>query len=94
MTVRAANAQEAVFQATAFQIGFELALHMQRQGPLTRRQMRYERRVVRFNQLIQERLLGPVTRLFARTRGGPQRWRPCRPTTASCIASVRYLTSR
>ena len=68
MTVRAANAQEAVLQPAALQIAFELALHMRWQRPLTRRQMLYERRVVGFNQLIQECLLGPVTRLFARTR--------------------------
>ena len=67
--VRAANAQKAVLQATALEIVFELGLHMYRQRPLTRRQMRYERRVVLFNELIQERLLGPVTRIFARTRG-------------------------
>ena len=42
---------------------------MHRQGPLTRRQVFYERRVVVFNELIQERLLRPVTRIFARTRG-------------------------
>ena len=42
---------------------------MHRQRPLAPRQMRYERRVVVFNELMQERLLGPVTRLFARTRG-------------------------
>ena len=68
VTVRAADAQKAVLQATALQIVFELALHMHRQRPLTRRQMRYERRIVLFNELIQERLLGPVTRIFARTR--------------------------
>ena len=69
MTVRAANSQEAVLQPAALQIVFELALHMRWQRPLTRRQVRYERRVVLFNELLQERLRGPVTRSFARTRG-------------------------
>ena len=87
MAVRAANSQKAVLQPPALQIVFELALHMHRQRPLARRQVRYERRVVGFNQLIQEGLLGPVTRLFARTRGpsagvlAGQKWRhasrPC-----------------
>ena len=69
MTVRAADAQKAVLQTAALQIVFELALHMYRQRPLARRQMRYERWVVLFNELLQERLRGPVTRSFARTRG-------------------------
>ena len=38
------------------------------QCPLTRCQMFDERRVVRFNQLLQERLLGPVLGMLARTR--------------------------
>ena len=86
MTVRAANSQEAVLQPAALEIVFELALHMYRQRPLARRQVRYERRVVGFNQLIQARLLGPVTRIFACTRGpsagvlaGPQRRHTSRP---------------
>ena len=58
-----------MLQAAALQIVCELALHMRRQGLLTRRQVFYERRVVLFNELIQERLLRPVTRIFARTRG-------------------------
>ena len=68
MTVRAANSQEAVFEAATLQIVFELALHMRRQRPLTRRQVFYERRVVLFSKLIQKRLLGPVTGILARTR--------------------------
>ena len=68
MTVRAANAQKAVLQPAALQIVLELALHLPRQCPLTRRQVFYERRIVGFDPLIQEWLLGPVTRLFVRTR--------------------------
>ena len=86
MTVRAANSQEAVLQPAALQIVFELALYVRRQRPLTRRQMRYERWIVGFNQLLQECLLGPVTRIFARTRGpsagvlaGQQRRHASRP---------------
>ena len=48
VTVRAANAQEAVLQPATLQIVFELALHMGRQGPLTRCQRFDERRVVGF----------------------------------------------
>ena len=68
MTVGAADAQAAVLQPAALQIVFERALHMRRQRALTRRQMRYERRVVGFNQLLQKRLLGPVPGILARTR--------------------------
>ena len=68
MTVCTADSQKAVLQPAALEIGFELALYVRRQRPLTRRQMRYERRVVLFNELLQERLRGPVTRSFARTR--------------------------
>ena len=68
VTVGAADAQEAVLQPAALQIVFEFALHMRRQRALTRRQMRYERRVVGFNQLIQQRLLGAVASIFPRTR--------------------------
>ena len=68
MTVRAADSQKAVLQPAALEIGFELALHMHRQRPLARRQVRYERRVVLFNELIQECLLGPVPGIFPRTR--------------------------
>ena len=67
MTVRAADSQEAVFQAPALEISLELALHMRRQAALTRRQVFHERRVVGFNQLIQERLLVPVAGMLART---------------------------
>ena len=87
MTVHTADSQKAVLQPAALQIVFKLALHMRRQRPLTRRQVRYERRVVGFDQLIQERLLRPVTRIFARTCGpsdgilAGQQWRhasrPC-----------------
>ena len=41
---------------------------MRRQRPLTRSQVLHERRVIGFNQLIQERLLGPVTGILARPR--------------------------
>ncbi len=68
MTVCTADSQEAVLQTAAIEIVFELALHMRRQCPITRRQMLYERRVVGFNQSIQERPLRPVTSLFTRTR--------------------------
>ena len=68
MTVRAANSQKAVLQTAALQIVLELALHMRRQRPLTRRQVCHERWVVLFNELIQECLLGPVPGILARTR--------------------------
>ena len=68
MTVRAADAQKAVLQPAALQIVFELALHVRRQCALTRRQMFHERRVVLFNELIQECLLGPVPSILARPR--------------------------
>ena len=68
MTVCTADSQEAVLQTAALEIVFKLALHMRRQCPTTRRQMLYERRVVGFNQLIQERPLWPVTSIFTRTR--------------------------
>ena len=68
MTVRAANAQKAVLQPAALQIVLELALHLRRQCQLTRRKVFYERRVVGFDPLIQERPLGPATSLFARPR--------------------------
>ena len=70
--VTAADSQEAVLQAAALQIVLKLALHMRRQAALTRRQVCHERRVVGFNQLIQERLLGPVTvALSARATQAP-----------------------
>ena len=68
MTVRTADSQEAVFQAAALQIIFEFTLHVRRQRPLTRCQVFDERRVVGFDQLIQERLLRPVPDVLARTR--------------------------
>ena len=67
--------------------------HRHRQCPLTRRQVRYKRWVVLLNELIQERLLGPVTRSICPHRRS-QRRRPCRPTMASCIASLRYRTNQ
>ena len=57
-----------MFQTAALQSVLELVQHMPRQCPLTRRQVFYERRVVGFDPLLQEWLLGPVTRLFVRTR--------------------------
>ena len=85
-----------MLQAATLQSGCELALHMHRQCPLTRRQVRYERRVVLLNELVQERLLGPVTRIFARTRGpsdgilAGQYWRhasrPCDTLRADSLA--------
>ena len=68
MTVRAANSQEAVFQAAALEIVFELALHMCRQRAFARRQVFHERRVVSFNQLLQKRLRGPMPSILARPR--------------------------
>ncbi|MBI2802688.1 MAG: hypothetical protein HYX63_20820 [Gammaproteobacteria bacterium] len=68
MTVHAAHSQEAVLQTAERQIVFELALHMRRQRPLTRRQVFYESWVVLLNELIQERLVGTVTGILARTR--------------------------
>ena len=96
VTVRAANAQKAELQPAALESGFELALHMRRQCPLTRRQVLCERWVVLFNELIQECLLGPVTSIFAPTRGpsdgvlAGQRWRhasrPCDPLVVDSLA--------
>ena len=57
-----------MLQAAALQVVCELALHMHRQCPLTRRQVFHERRAVVFNQLIQERLFGTVTSICARMR--------------------------
>ena len=69
-----------MLQAAALQIVFELALHMGRQCPLTRCQMFDERRVGGFNQLIQERLLGPVLGILARTRSPSVLAIPYEPT--------------
>ena len=68
VTVRAASAQKAVLQPAALQPVLERAPHMPRQCQLTRRQVLYERRVVGFDPLIQECLLGSVTSIFASAR--------------------------
>jgi hypothetical protein len=88
-----------MLEAAALQIVCELALHMRWQCPLTRRQVRYKRWVVLLNELIQERLLGPVTRIFARTRGpsdgvlAGQQWhhasRPCDTELTDSLARPR-----
>ena len=67
VAVAAAYPQEAVFQATTGQIVLELALHLGGQGPVARCQRRQERRVVRFDNLLQERLLGAVAGVARRT---------------------------
>ena len=61
----------------ALEIVFELALHMRRQHAFARRQVFDERRIVGFNPLIQERLLGAVTDILARTRSPGDDVRAC-----------------
>ena len=73
-----------MLKAATLQSGCELALYMPRQPPFMCRQVLYKRWVVLLNELIQACLLGPVTRIFARTRGpsdgvlGGQQWRHAR----------------
>ena len=56
----AAHAQNAMFQAAAAQVVLEFLLHVVRQGALRLGHAGEERRVVLFDDLVEERVLGPV----------------------------------
>ena len=49
-----------MFQPPAFEVILEFALHVARQFPALRRKTGSERRVIRFDDPIEKRLLGPV----------------------------------
>lgn len=55
-----AHPQKAMFQPAAFEVILELALHIARQLPVPLRQMGDEGRVVLLNNLVEQRLFGPV----------------------------------
>lgn len=61
MTGLTAHPQKAMLQPATFQKFFEFPLHITRQFPALFRQMASERRVVFFDDPIEQGLLGPVT---------------------------------
>ncbi|EGG28264.1 hypothetical protein IMCC3088_562 [Aequoribacter fuscus] len=61
MTRLTTHPQKAVFETAAFEVVVKLALHIAGQFPALRRQMGSERRVVFFDDPIEQGLLGPVT---------------------------------
>lgn len=58
VAVIAAHAQEAVFEATALEVGLEFSVNMVGQGFALLGQLVDQRRVVRFDELIEKCLLG------------------------------------
>ena len=61
VTGLAAHPQKPVLETVAFQVVLELAVHVIRQFPALFRQMASERRVVFFDDPLEQGLLGPVT---------------------------------
>jgi len=61
VTGLAAHPQKAVFQPAAFQKFFEFSLYIVRQFPALFCHKRCERRVILIDDLIEQRLLRPVT---------------------------------
>ena len=81
VAVAAASPQEPMFQETTGQVVLNFTLHIGGQRPVARCQLRQERRVVCFNNLIQERLLGAVVGL-ALKQSSPDRPVPSKSIVA------------
>jgi hypothetical protein len=84
----ALHAQETVLESPALEIRIELPLNVFRQRPAGRLAGGEKRWVMRFDELIEERLLGPVPRI---ARWIDERGRTSRRLTAAChsVASLR-----
>jgi len=75
MTVLAAHAQKAMFQATALEVIIEFPLHIQGNRTALLLHERQEMRVILVDNLVEKRLLRPMTLIPARAlvRGNPCR---------------------
>lgn len=73
VTFGALHLQESVFQPAAFEVVLKLALHIARQLPAPLRQMGGEGRIVLFNNLVEQRLLGAVALVLGSGRIGRRR---------------------
>ena len=65
----AAHPQKAMLQAAAAQVVLEFLLHVVRQGALLLGHVGEDRRVVLFDDLVEERVLGAVALVRGRTPG-------------------------
>ena len=74
-TALAAHTQKAMFQATALEVVVELPLHIQGNRTALLLHERQEMRVILINNLVEKRILRPMTLIPARAlvRGNPCR---------------------